>query len=405
MSSVPIVVFRGRAGASKAPSAPPRRRAVPRPVRGRSARRPRSLRWRTRARARRPPWWPPHAATAVRRHGRRRRGPRRSRRAPRSGRCRANPSPLSTARSAATAGATPSSCRVVRSRCSSAASSDAALAGQRALGGRGQHLQRVEHLGDLAEAAQPGESGAGEHDGVELAAGHLARSGCRRCPGSARARGRARARELGDPPRRAGADHRAGGQFAEHHPVAGDERVARVLARRHGGQRHPRHRGGREVLVGVHGDVDLVGEQRVAQRGDEDADAGLRDRCARRLAAVAVGGDRDDLDLAPAAAAPRRRCRSGCARAGSPACRSGSCGRRCPSPAARPWRRRSSRPPGTAGVDGQRLVDLVAGLDGLAVRGVRLGGGQHRGRLRVELEQLAQRLGVGVAARATAPGA
>ena len=151
-----------------------------------------------------------------------------------------------------------------------------ALDRQRALAGRGQHLDRVEDLGDLVEPAEPGQPGAGEHDGVDLAVGDEARAGCRRCRGSAttsrpRPRARSWAARRGEPvPIREPA-----GQLAEGQPVAGDQRVARVLAQRHRGEHEALGLGGRQVLERVHGEVDLAGEQRVAQR------ARRRRRCRR----------------------------------------------------------------------------------------------------------------------------
>ena len=53
----------------------------------------------------------------------------------------------------------------------------AALHGQRALSGCGQHLDRVEDLGHGRQPAQPGEAGPGQDDGVELARGHLGHPG------------------------------------------------------------------------------------------------------------------------------------------------------------------------------------------------------------------------------------
>ena len=43
--------------------------------------------------------------------------------------------------------------------------------------GRREHLERVEHLGGLVDPAEAGQSGPGEHDGVELAGGDLAQPG------------------------------------------------------------------------------------------------------------------------------------------------------------------------------------------------------------------------------------
>jgi hypothetical protein len=50
----------------------------------------------------------------------------------------------------------------------------AALDGERSLARGRQHLQRVEHLGRLVDTAEPGQAGAGQHDGVVLPGGQLA---------------------------------------------------------------------------------------------------------------------------------------------------------------------------------------------------------------------------------------
>jgi hypothetical protein len=49
-----------------------------------------------------------------------------------------------------------------------------ALDGQRTLGGRGQHLQRVEQLGGLVDAPQPAQPGRSHDHRVELAGPDLA---------------------------------------------------------------------------------------------------------------------------------------------------------------------------------------------------------------------------------------
>jgi hypothetical protein len=101
--------------------------------------------------------------------------------------------------------------------------------------------------------------------------------------------------QLRDSAHRARADRRAGRQVGEDETVAGDERVPRILALRDGGDVQPRVLRGGQVLVGVHGEVDLLRDQRVAQRGDEDPDAELSDR---RGGAVTRGDDPDQLDRA-----------------------------------------------------------------------------------------------------------
>ncbi len=147
----------------------------------------------------------------------------------------------------------------------------AALDRQRTLPGGGEHLQRVEHLGDLVEPSEPGQPGPGQYDGVVLTGPDLADPGVHVAPDVDDIQTEAERVELGDPPRRAGADAGTGRQLAEREPVAGHDDVARVLAWRHGGERDPVARAGGQVLEGVDGQVDPAVEQGVAQRADEDA--------------------------------------------------------------------------------------------------------------------------------------
>ena len=102
--------------------------------------------------------------------------------------------------------------------------------------------------------------------------------------------------ELADPTRRTGAEPAADGQLAEGEAVAGDDHVARVLAQRHGGQRDAVGGRGRQVLERVDGEVDVAVEERVAQGADEDPGAAQLGE--RGGAAVALGRDLDELDLA-----------------------------------------------------------------------------------------------------------
>ncbi len=147
----------------------------------------------------------------------------------------------------------------------------AALHGERALAGRGEHLERVEHLGGVVEPADPGQAGAGEQDGVEVAGADLADAGVDVAADADHLEAEAEGVQLGDPARRAGADPAADRQLAEGEAVAGDDDVARVLAQRHRGQRDAVGGSGGEVLEGVHGDVDPAVEQGLAQRAHEDA--------------------------------------------------------------------------------------------------------------------------------------
>ncbi len=93
---------------------------------------------------------------------------------------------------------------------SASAVTGAALDRQRTLAGGGEHLQRVEDLGDLVGAAEPGESGAGQDDGVEVAGGDLGDPGVDVATNPDQLQAEAERRELGDAAGRAGADRAAG---------------------------------------------------------------------------------------------------------------------------------------------------------------------------------------------------
>src|SRR6476469_1202144 len=95
------------------------------------------------------------------------------------------------------------------------------------------------------------------------------------------------ASKLGGPPGRASADASAGGELTEGEPVARDEHVARILTSRNGREDNSVRCRGREVLVGVDGDVDVAAQQRLAQRRDEDP--GATDVREGRCGAVALG--------------------------------------------------------------------------------------------------------------------
>ena len=56
---------------------------------------------------------------------------------------------------------------------------------ERALAGRRQHLDRVEHLGDLVGPAEPEQPGPGQHDARRTRPRRPWPAGCRRCRGSA----------------------------------------------------------------------------------------------------------------------------------------------------------------------------------------------------------------------------
>jgi hypothetical protein len=182
----------------------------------------------------------------------------------------------------------------------------AALDGERALTGRGQHLERVEHFAHLVQAPDPGQACACQHHRVTLSCSHLADPGVDVATDGHHDQTEAECVQLRGPARRAGADDAAGGELAEGEPVAGDDDVARVLALGNGRERDPGRGVGREVLEGVHREVDLTREQRVAQRVDEHTRRAALQRRAGGLAAVAVGGDLDQLGVDAEAVAQQR---------------------------------------------------------------------------------------------------
>ena len=174
---------------------------------------------------------------------------------------------------------------------------------ERPLAGGGQHLDRVEQLGGLVDAAQAAQAGGGEDDGVEPALGDGAQAGVDVAAQAGDHQAEAERLELRAPAGRPGADGGAGGQLAEGEPVAGDERVARVLAGGHGGDGRRGIRGGGQVLERVHGEVDPAVGEGGAQRGDEHAGAAeLGERGG--AVEVALGAHLDELDLVAERAQP-----------------------------------------------------------------------------------------------------
>ena len=103
-----------------------------------------------------------------------------------------------------------------------------------------------------------------------------------------------------DPARRTGAHPGAPAQLSQDPPVR-DERVARVLPARDGGDPQVGRLGGGKVLERVHGDVDVARGQRVAQRRHEHPDPELGHRRGR---AVTAGRDGDDLARVPGCGQP-----------------------------------------------------------------------------------------------------
>src|SRR4051794_15108388 len=113
---------------------------------------------------------------------------------------------------------------------------DAALDSEGSLAGGRQHLQRVEHLGRLVDAAETGQSGAGQDDRVESAVDDLAEAGVDVAAHVDQVDPEPERGDLGHPAGGSGADAGSLRELAEGEAVAGDDDVAGVLAGRHGGQ-------------------------------------------------------------------------------------------------------------------------------------------------------------------------
>jgi hypothetical protein len=145
----------------------------------------------------------------------------------------------------------------------------AALDGQHPLR-RGRHqYRRVERAGDRAKHHQPGQAGHGQDEGVGLALSELAEPGVdvaahrhdpRLAPGGA---------QQGRPPGGPGPDSRSAGQHVQAGPARPDQRLARVLPGRERRDSQSRYGPGRQVLAGVHDEVDVAAQQRLAQGAGE----------------------------------------------------------------------------------------------------------------------------------------
>ena len=129
--------------------------------------------------------------------------------------------------------------------------------GERPLARRRQHLQRVEHLGDLRPAGRAGRGRPGRarrrrprpRSALRMRVSTLPRIGTMSKPSPSACSWAVR---RGEPvPIRA-----PGGSSPRREAGRADQRVARVLAQRHGGERDPGRRRGRQVLQRVHGEVD-----------------------------------------------------------------------------------------------------------------------------------------------------
>ena len=136
-----------------------------------------------------------------------------------------------------------------------------ALDRQRALCGRRQEYRRVEDLGGFLNPAEPGQAGSREHDRVQLALGDLAQPGVHVAADRYRLDRQAERAELGDAAHGTGADARAGGKLRK---GPADQGIPGVFPRRYRRDQQPLGRCGRQVLVRVDRDVDLLGQQGIA---------------------------------------------------------------------------------------------------------------------------------------------
>ncbi len=170
------------------------------------------------------------------------------------------------------------------------------LDGEGALGRRGQHLDRVEDLGGLADPGQPAQPGGGEDDGVEPSLADRPDPGVDVPAQVHELDAETERGDLGAAARGAGADPSAGRQLGQGQAVAGDEGVAGVLAARDRGHRRARVGRGGQVLVGVHGEVDPALGQGLAEGGDEHPGASERGERGRPVA-VALGAHLDQHDV------------------------------------------------------------------------------------------------------------
>ncbi len=136
------------------------------------------------------------------------------------------------------------------------------LDGHGPLAGRGREDVRRDPLVDPVLAAEPGQAGHGEDEGVALAGVEAAQARVHVAVEGMRAEVRALREEEGGAPRAVGPDTSALRQRRERDAaLPPHERVARVLARTVRGDGEPRVHGRGDVLRAVHGEVDRPVEQ------------------------------------------------------------------------------------------------------------------------------------------------
>ena len=194
----------------------------------------------------------------------------------RPGRCSRPPAPASTARSAVTAARRVLVVEHLREQARRAPWSAARHSTASApCAGAGSICSGVEQLGRLVDAAEPAQPGRGDDHGVELTRAAPCAMRVSTLPRiGTTSQAEAEGLELGD---RAAASRCRPSTPAGSSPST---RPSRATSASRGSSRggtaamhEPRVRCRREVLVGVHGEVDLAGHERVAQLRDEHADA------------------------------------------------------------------------------------------------------------------------------------
>jgi hypothetical protein len=131
------------------------------------------------------------------------------------------------------------------------------------------HVVGLEYLGHHLGAADPGQSRVCEHHRVELAVANASQPGVRVAPDGEADDVAAQRGELGGAARRPGADPRSGRQIRQLRPVASDQRVARVVPSRDGGERDSRCAPGEQVLQRVRG-KSTSPRSRLSRSADED---------------------------------------------------------------------------------------------------------------------------------------
>jgi len=171
----------------------------------------------------------------------------------------------------------------------------AALDGEGALAGGGEHFFEAEDLGGLGLTAEALERGEGEDGGVVLGFLDFADAGFDVAADGADLEVGAEGAKLGLTPGGAGPDDGAGWKGTEGDAGTRNEDIARVMARRDGSDDETFGAVAGEVFEAVDGDIDFAALEGFLDGGGEPAGA-LAFGEGRCLVGIACGGDGDDLD-------------------------------------------------------------------------------------------------------------